>query len=203
MASAERPSQSSPIAANQATYTALIIGITAAALILRLLFLGSKSFWVDEGATAAIVTAPWPRLVQLITTSCSAMSLYYVILHVWTLIAGTSEFAMRFPSAIFSALTIPVLYALGAELFDRRVGAVAAAMMTVNLTALGYAQEARSYALLVLLVTLSAWFFVGSRKRRRSPRAIARPSRRSVRADPASRRRLGLRRVRAHGRDRR
>ena len=167
MASAERPSQSSPIAANQATYPALIIGLTATALVLRLLFLGSKSFWVDEGATADIVTASWPRLTGLITTSCSAMSLYYVILRLWTYIAGTSEFALRFPSAIFSTLTIPVLYLLGAKLFDRRTGAVAAAMMTVNLTAIGYAQEARSYALLVLLVAVSAWFFV---------RALRRPS---------------------------
>lgn len=142
------------------SYTAQVIGLTAAALILRLLFLGSKSFWVDEGATADIVTASWPRLIAIITSSHPTMSVYLVIVHVWTSIAGTSEFALRFPSAIFSTFTIPVLYALGAELFDRRTGAVAAAMMTVNLTAIGYAQEARSYALLVLLVTLSAWFFV-------------------------------------------
>jgi mannosyltransferase len=123
---------------------------------------------VDEGATADIVAASWPRLEALITSAFgSLMALYYVIVHWWVAIAGTSEFALRLPSAIFSTLTIPALYLLGAELFDRRTGAVAAAMMTVNLTAIGYAQEARSYALLVLLVTVSAWFFV---------RALRRPS---------------------------
>ncbi len=140
--------------------TALVIAITAMALILRLLSLGSRSLWLDEAATAQTVTSAWPRFELLMRHNFPLMSLYYAILYGWTTVAGSSEFALRFPSAVFSTLTVPVVYMLGDELFDRQTGALAAALMAINLSAIVYAQEVRSYALLVCFACLSALFFV-------------------------------------------
>ena len=39
------------------------------------------------------------------------MALYYVILHWWTRVAGTSEIALRIPSVIFATATVPLVYA--------------------------------------------------------------------------------------------
>ena len=163
-----RPRQTLSAAASRpATRAALVIAITAVALILRLLSLGSRSLWLDEGQTAQVVASAWPRFELLMRHSFPLMSLYYVILYGWTTVAGSSEFALRFPSAVFSTLTVPVVYILGAELFDRKTGALAAILMTVNVSAIVYAQEARAYALLFFLASLSALFFV---------RALRRPS---------------------------
>ncbi|MBF6571236.1 MAG: glycosyltransferase family 39 protein [Candidatus Binataceae bacterium] len=155
-------------AGRPASRAAFAIGLlTLAALALRLFMLDSKSLWLDEGATAERVLSDWRSLLIVVTTTQVNEALYYVLMHPWTDVMGASEFMLRLPSAIFSAATIPLIYLLGVELYDRRVGFAAALLMTVHAVTLRYAQEARSYAMLMLLVTISALFFI---------RAIKRPS---------------------------
>ena len=50
----------------------------------------------------------------------------------------------------------------GGQLFDRRVGLIAVALMSFSAYHIRYAQEARSYSLFVLLATLSSGYFVAS-----------------------------------------
>ena len=87
------------------------------------------------------------------------MSLYHVLLHAW-LNVGESEFAVRALSLLFAAAAPPTLYLLVRRLFDTRTAVVAAVLLAVNAYFLRYAQEARSYALLVFLVTLSTYLLV-------------------------------------------
>ena len=86
---------------------------------------------------------------------------------------GSSEFVIRLPSALFDALTVPLVYALGEELSNRRVGLVAAVLVSVNATSIRYAQTARSYSMYVALATLASIFFVRSVKRGSSPANLA------------------------------
>ena len=83
------------------------------------------------------------------------MSLYYVLLRVW-LHLGESPFFIRSLSVMLSVATVPAVYWLARMLYDRRVALIAAALFTFNAYGIRYAQEARSYALLVLLATLSS-----------------------------------------------
>ena len=46
---------------------------------------------------------------------------------------GRTVYALRFPSALIGILTIPVTYWMARELFNRRVGLLAAAFMTITL----------------------------------------------------------------------
>ena len=62
-------------------------------------------------------------------------------------------FAARSFSAVASALAIPMVYALGCELFDRSRGLLASAFIALSATQIFYAQEVRPYALLLLPVT--------------------------------------------------
>jgi mannosyltransferase len=87
------------------------------------------------------------------------MSLYYVLLRGW-LHFGFSPFFIRSFSVAASLLALPAIYWLGCELFDRRVALIAVALLTFNAYHIRYAQEARSYSLLVLLTILSSGFFV-------------------------------------------
>lgn len=145
--------------------TCLLVLLTVVAAILRISLLGSKSLWLDEGLTAQIVTLPLRQLAQKVVYVQMNMYLYYLVLHGWILLAGTSEFMLRVPSAVLAAATVPLVAALGAQLGDRNSGRLGALFLTVNASSIQYAQTARAYALLMMLVTLSAVFFVRSTTR--------------------------------------
>ena len=153
---------------NQRPGRLAILTLTLAAAILRISFLDSKSFWLDEGITAQTVTLPFNVLLKVILGGRTNMSLYYLLLHGWTSVAGSSEFIIRLPSALFDAATVPLVYRLGTELSNRRVGLMAAVLVSVNVTCIRYAQTARSYSMYVALATLASIFFIRSVKRRSS-----------------------------------
>lgn len=135
---------------------ALLTVATAAAGFLRL---GARSIWLDE-AVAVRYAARSFRGLQGEIAGDPNMSLYYELLWAWRRVFGESELALRSLSVLFGALTVPVVFRLGEQLFDRRVGLVAALLTATNPFFLLYAQEARSYSLAAFLVSLSCWFFV-------------------------------------------
>jgi mannosyltransferase len=145
-----------------AGYTVALL--TVAAAILRFIFLDAKSLWLDEGYTAFIATTTFRAFVRELSRGETNM-LYYEVLRWWSDLAGTSEISLRLLSVIFATATVPLIYELGAELCDRQVGLLAALLLTVNVACVQFAQQARSYSMVGLLVTLSALLFVRSVKR--------------------------------------
>ncbi len=129
--------------------------------VLRFQQISKKSFWFDEGVSVAIARLDWYNFARLLWRREANMSLYYLLLRGW-LHFGHSEAFIRALSVLAAVATIPVLYCLGRQLFDRRVGLIAATLLTVNAFHIAYSQEARSYSLFVLLSTLSVLYFVRS-----------------------------------------
>src|SRR5436309_2114673 len=86
------------------------------------------------------------------------MLLYYLLLRTWVHL-GSSEFVVRLLSVIFGVAAVPMVYLLGRDLFSRATGMIAAALLAVHAFHIYFSQEARSYALLVLLLIVSAYFF--------------------------------------------
>ncbi len=105
----------------------------------------------------------WRNFLHLLWWREANMSLYYVLLRVW-LHFGHSPFFIRSLSVAISAATLPAIYWLANMLYDRRVALIAAALFAFNVLRFRYAQEARSYALFVLLATLSSGFLIASCK---------------------------------------
>ncbi|HTY57040.1 MAG TPA: glycosyltransferase family 39 protein [Candidatus Binataceae bacterium] len=136
--------------------------LTVAALVLRLLYLGSRDLWLDEAASAKFASYSWPHFAKAVTFWPVNMTFYFAVLHVWTSVMGDSEFMLRMPSVLAAAATVPLVYLLGTKLLDRRAGLVAAVLMTVNVASVDFSQEARSYTLVVMLAALSSLFFVQS-----------------------------------------
>ena len=135
-----------------ASRSAVALGaILLVGLALRLLGLGSESLWFDEGITVSLLRAP---LAEMLAAS-DRPPLYYVILHPWTRLSGASEFAVRLPSALFGLATVYLTHRLGAVLFERRVGLIAAAMVALSLFQIRYSQEARNYMLMCMLARSS------------------------------------------------
>ncbi len=139
----------------------IVAGVTVLGAGLRFATLGLQAYHHDEIVTANRVLAEsfW-HAMDSVGIGESAPPLYYALAWVWTQVTGTGEFGLRSLSALAGAATVPVAYLLGAELRGRRTGIVAAALVAVNPMLLWYSQEARGYALFVLLTTVSALYFV-------------------------------------------
>ncbi len=72
---------------------------------------------------------------------------------------GTGEVGLRSLSALLGTATVPAAYAAADTFVTRRSALIAAALVAVSPLLVWYSQEARAYALLVLLGTLSLVFF--------------------------------------------
>lgn len=130
----------------------LLLGLTLIALFLRLYRLDSQSIWMDEVVSLenAIIFGK-AGLAQLAATDHIA-PLHSILLWLVTLVETPSEFAMRWPSAIFGAAVVPVLGWLVYEMFRfRRLAIVASLLMTFSPYAIWYSQEARMYSLYLFL----------------------------------------------------
>jgi mannosyltransferase len=140
-----------------------LVLLLAAGAAVRFLFLARKPFWFDECFSAEVARMNWSNFLRLLWWREANMSLYYVLLRIWLGIGpreGQSEFFIRSLSVVFAVTTIPAIYWLARQLYDRRVALIAAALFTFNAYSVRYAQEARSYALFLLLATLSSGFII-------------------------------------------
>ncbi|HTW32324.1 MAG TPA: glycosyltransferase family 39 protein [Candidatus Sulfotelmatobacter sp.] len=125
----------------------------------RLWCLASKPFWFDEAFSVEVARLDWRNFLHLLWWREANMSLYYVLLRGW-LHFGQSPFFIRSLSVVISGGALLAVYWLGRLLYDRRVGLIAAALLACNAYDVRYAQEARSYALFVLLATVSSGFLI-------------------------------------------
>jgi len=140
-----------------------LVLLVAAAVALRLARLTSKPFWFDECVSVELARLSWNNFLHVVWWREANMMLYYLLLRAWLSVGGhygQSEFYIRSLSALLAAATIPAVYWLARLLYSPRVALLAAALFTFNAYNLRYAQEARSYALLVLLATLSSGFLI-------------------------------------------
>ncbi|MET0939279.1 MAG: glycosyltransferase family 39 protein, partial [Gaiellaceae bacterium] len=137
------------------------------------LHLGYRGLSLDESVSLRRAGESWSHLRSTITGEDPNMGIYYVLLKLWSGAFGDGVLAARSLSIVFAILMVPVVYALGTQLFDRRAGLAAITLLALNAYFLRYAQEARAYSLVTLLVTVSSYAFVVSLTRPRlSLRAV-------------------------------
>jgi mannosyltransferase len=148
----------SPDSARRAHWVALLLLLAIGAAV-RFVFLAHKPFWFDECFSVEVARISWGNFLRLLWWREANMSLYYGLLRIW-LQFGHSEFFIRSLSVLMAVATLPAIYWLARQLYDRRVALIAAALFAFNAYSVRYAQEARSYALFLLLATLSSGFLV-------------------------------------------
>lgn len=134
------------------------------AFLIRIVALGSSDLWLDEAISYFIAAKPLGEIVRY--TASQAFEHppgYYLFLHLWMRLAGTSEFALRFLSTLGGVLTVALSAALTRRWFaDRRnPGRTAGLVLLVALltaiqpTATYVGREARMYAWTMVLALLS------------------------------------------------
>ena len=143
----ERPGQPLPVA----VLTVLLGGLVAVGLVVR--FVAPPELWLDEAQSVAIARLPLPELLDALEQDGSP-PLYYLLLHVWTALFGTSATAVRALSAVISVLTLPLAWHVARRLAGRRAAAALVVLLATSPFLIRYASETRMYALLVLLTVL-------------------------------------------------
>lgn len=136
-----------------------VAGLVAVAFVLRWHAIATKDIWNDEAFSFAIARLRWTDFFKVLELREANMAAYYLVLRGW-LVFGHGAASLRSLSVIFSIATVPILYALGVRLSGRATAFAATGLFVANAFAIRYAQEARSYSMLTLLVCVASLLFV-------------------------------------------
>jgi mannosyltransferase len=146
-------------AARTALTPAALIVLVAASAWLRTRAL-SAAYWMDEGISVGIASHHLTAIPGLLREDGSP-PVYYLLLHLWIGVAGSSETATHALSVLIAVACVPVAWWLARTLWGARA-AWAAALLTALSPPLTYhAEETRMYPLVVLLSLVVAGSFAG------------------------------------------
>ena len=145
----------------------IFISLFVAGLFLRVVLLGSASYWIDEIPTVGSAISQ-KSLASLYATELERFTWYHhlpmldavILLFVrWVGFTGAfpSELLSRMPFALLGALTLPLLYFLGKSVKDRAVGLWTMFLGTVSVFHLFYSREAYAYSLLIFFAAGVSW----------------------------------------------
>lgn len=145
----------------------LLLGLfTAIGAVLRLA-LAHESLFADELSTYWIITthaAPTLGLpsvhgisgvVSLVHTDAEITPPLYFVLAWLTTQLGHAPELVRAPSLVAGVAMVPLIYVVGRRTIGRRAGLIAAGLTTFSPFMVYYSAEARAYAVMMFLVTLS------------------------------------------------
>jgi uncharacterized membrane protein len=151
-----RAAAAARVAGEAAPLQALALGaIVALAAGLRFAGLDTQSLWLDEAFTRILVREGLGEMFVHLPDSESTPPLYYAIAWLWAQVFGSGEAGLRSLSALLGTVTVPVAYLIGRELASRAAGLVLALLTATSPFLVWYSQEARAYALAILLVAVS------------------------------------------------
>lgn len=135
----------------------VVAALTAGCAALGFVHLG-HSLSYDETFSLAIAKGPWVPLLR--GEKDPSGILYNALLKLWSAFAGDGERSLRSLSVLLAAGSVPALYITGKALVGRPAALAASGLLAVNSFLLTQAQNARAYALVLLLTIISTALFV-------------------------------------------
>jgi mannosyltransferase len=117
----------------------------------------TPSYEGDEAASIMSAERTLPNLFAMAGNVDAVHTAYYVFLHFWIRVAGTTELATRAPSAVAVGILVAGVVVLADRLGGARLGIVAGVLAIVLPRVTHMAAEARSYAFAAAAV---AWIGV-------------------------------------------
>jgi 4-amino-4-deoxy-L-arabinose transferase-like glycosyltransferase len=145
----------------------ILIGLVLITLIagfLRLYRLGDHSLWFDEAFSVknanqvlmGFQSDPWDPFA--FTETERLPPLYFLLLAPLYNISS-NEWVLRFLSAIFGILSVPLIYVMCAQLANQKVGMVAALLLASSPFHIYYSRELRPYSLFLFFTLLAYSLF--------------------------------------------
>lgn len=109
------------------------------------------SIWFDESYSAYLVRGDFGQIWSE-TAQDVHPPLFYFLLKIWSMIFGTSDFAMRFMSVFFGVISIVLAFHLLKRWFGVKIATVATALLSFSPFLIRYGQEMRMYTLIFAIV---------------------------------------------------
>ena len=150
--------QSRPAPSRNVAFTASILLVILLGTALRLHDLGAESYWFDEVYTVHMAQRSVDQLLAV--NELDWPPVYFVLIHYWVRLLGTTEMATRLFSAVAGIVSIALTYLVGCELFGKNVGLLSALLIAVSEFQIYYSQETRFYSLFLLATLVSFFFFI-------------------------------------------
>jgi uncharacterized membrane protein len=119
----------------------------------------TASLWGDEAFSAILSMKSVGDIISIISRDTSP-PLFNLTEHFWFKFLGTSEIAIRLLVFIYFLIAALFVYKIGEYLWDKKTGAIAAALTFLNTFLFAYGFEGRMYSLLLATVCASFYFFV-------------------------------------------
>ena len=145
----------------RAVLLALLAGLLAAGLYLRLAYVLTTSPYIDEYTTMWVALRTVEHGYPVFSTGAiygqGLLFTYLDALFFW--LFSFSEVAARLPSVIIGVLTILSVYVVGKKMFSPYQGLIAAALVALGPQAVLWGGRARNYALIQLIVLWAAYLF--------------------------------------------
>lgn len=145
----------------------ILAGAVAVGALARFATLDVQSLHHDEAVQAKLMQLGLFDMLGEVIDGERSPPLYYLLHWPWAQLLGTGEVGLRSLSALIGTLMIPAAFLAGRELRGERTGLIAAALVSVSPILVWYSQEARSYILMALFVTLALAF--AARAQREQP----------------------------------
>ena len=145
----------------------ILAGAVAVGALARFATLDVQSLHHDEAVQAKLMQLGLFNMLGEVIDGERSPPLYYLLHWPWAQLLGTGEVGLRSLSALIGTLMIPAAFLAGRELRGERTGLIAAALVSVSPILVWYSQEARSYILMALFVTLALAF--AARAQREQP----------------------------------
>jgi len=133
---------------------AVILLITVLGAVARFSFIAKSSVWHDEGFSFALASRT-PVEIWAGSARDVHPPLYYLLLHFWIELFGTSQLAIRSLSAIMGIAVIPLGYIIVKKIAGKRAAVLAGFMLALAPFLIRYSQEARMYGLLGLVMLVA------------------------------------------------
>ncbi|MEU4619913.1 glycosyltransferase family 39 protein [Actinoplanes sp. NPDC023801] len=119
----------------------------------------------DEATSAEVSSRTVAQILDLLPHLDAVFGPYYLMLHGWSALAGTSELALRLPSIIAMAAAVATTAELGRRMFTPLTGLTAGLILCLVPNTSRYAAEARPYAFACFFAVLAFLLLVEAVRR--------------------------------------
>jgi mannosyltransferase len=145
--------------ASTAALTAAGLGaIVLASLYLRTQFIGA-AFWIDEGLSVGIARHALFDIPGVLQQDGSP-PLYYMTLHVWMSVFGSTEQSTQSLSMVFALVSVPAAFWAAGRVWGRRAAWFAAFLAALNPFMTSHGQETRMYSVMAFLSIVATGCFL-------------------------------------------
>jgi 4-amino-4-deoxy-L-arabinose transferase-like glycosyltransferase len=138
----------------------MLTGITLVAFALRFYRIDFQSVWHDELFALGVSRLPFAEMHRVLIEDLVHPPLHYYLLHGWFQIFGYGPLQARMLSLIFGVLAVLMLYVLARYLFGLTTALLSAFLLAVSQVTIMYSQEARPYAMCLLIVLGCGYWFL-------------------------------------------